>query len=530
MRDDTSIEGHVPREDSPLLKDDLQKTRNHLRITICAIALGSFLAAFDLTVVAAIYPTIGASFNALDQTSYIATAYLLANTALQPLYGRLSDIYGRRGCLLFANIVFLIGTVGCALAPNLGCLVLARGIAGIGGGGLNVIGVVILSDLVPIRERGIYQGIMNIVFGSGSALGAPLGGLLADTIGWRSSFAAQIPLIFVSLFMVYTFINIKAPAHVEGDSKLKRIDFAGSVTLVAAVSCLILGLNIGGNFRPWLSPVPVSLLVSSLVLIVLFVYVEARIAREPIMPMALMTSRTPALTAWSNFFSTAGYFILIFTLPLFYRAIMNFSAAEAGKRLIPGAVGGSIGSLGLGLLMNKIGRYYWLLIASAIILIGSTILNATLTQTSPLWQQFTYMIPGGLGYGGLLTTTLVALLSSINPKDMASATGTSYLFRSTGSIIGISASNSVLNALLTHRLSYLDTDVVLAIRRNINTIWDEKILDKMLRQRVLDTYVDCVHYVMYMAIGLTTIALIVGSFVKEYTLKKTAISEVEEED
>lgn len=170
-----------PDESQPLLsKSDESNAKTHLRITIGAIALGSFLAAFDMTVVAAIYPTIGASFNALNQTSYLATAYLLSNTALQPLYGRLSDIYGRKNCLLFANSVFLLGTIICTASPSLWVCIFGRLVQGIGGGGLNVIGVVILSDLVPVRERGIYQGIMNIVFGTGSSLGAPIG-MVIDT-------------------------------------------------------------------------------------------------------------------------------------------------------------------------------------------------------------------------------------------------------------------------------------------------------------------------------------------------------------
>lgn len=479
-------------ESAPLLPKNAAGSKNHLRITICAIALGSFLAAFDLTVVAAIYPTIGASFNALNQTSYIATAYLLSNTALQPLYGRLSDIYGRKECLIFANVVFFLGTLVCTLAPNLWTVVVGRGIQGIGGGGLNVIGVVILSDLVPVRERGIYQGIMNLVFGAGSSLGAPIGGLIADTIGWRLAFGIQVPLCFISLFMVFTFINVKRPEAPSGsESRLHRIDFAGSICLVAAVSCLIMGLNVGGNLAPWRSVVPISLMSACGVLVVAFVYIEARVAREPIMPMRLMTARTPLLTALSNFFSSMGYFVLIFNLPLFYRAVLNLNAAGAGKRLIPGAIGGSCASLGTGFLMNRTGRYYWPLLGCAAILILSTVLVSTLDVDSTIAQQFLYIIPGGFGYGGLLTATLVALLSSIKPDEMASATGTSYLFRSTGSILGISVSNSVLNALLAKRLTYLDGDVIISIKRNINTIWDKAIFTPTERARVLVTYVSC---------------------------------------
>lgn len=491
----SSADEGLGTERTPLLNDASQisqeNNKKHLAITITAIALGSFLAAFDLTVVAAIYPTIGGSFNALNQASYIATAYLLANTALQPLYGRLSDIYGRKNCLLFANSVFLIGTIGCSLAPNLWTLVVSRGIAGLGGGGLNVVGVVILSDLIPVRKRGIYQGIMNLVFGTGSALGAPLGGLISDALGWRFAFAVQVPVIFISLFMVKTFITLEIPASTV--SRWRRIDFYGSITLVLGVSCLITSLNIGGNLKPWTSPVPLSLMAAAIGLIAIFIYVEARIAKEPIMPMRLMTACTPALTNLINFFSSAGYFIVIFNLPLFYRAVMNLSAANAGKRLIPGAAGGSIGSLSFGLIMNRSGRYHGLMFISTLLLVAATVLVSTLQADSPVWQQFLYIVPAGYGYGGLLTTTLIALLSSIKPDEMASATGTSYLFRSTGSIVGISVSNSVLNALLSARLNYLDKDMIRAIKQNINSIWDDSILTHVLRQRVLATYVQCMH-------------------------------------
>ena len=172
---------------------------------------------------------------------------------------------------------------------------------------------------------------------------------------------------------------------------------------------------------------------------------------------------------------------------------MNLSAANAGKRLIPGAIGGSIGSMGIGLLVNRVGKYYWFLLLSAALLIFNTILISTLDMRSSLVQQFLYLIPGGLGYAGLLTITLVALLSSIRPEDMGSATGTSYLFRNTGSILGVSVSSNILNVLLKVRMSYLDERTVTAIKQDIGTIWNDAIIAPDLRTKVLQSYVDCMH-------------------------------------
>ena len=513
----------VPAEETTALlsQNDERKTKRRIRITICAIALGSFLAAFDLTVIASIYPSIGSDFNAQNQTSYIATAYLLSNTALQPLYGRLSDIYGRKQALLFANTVFLFGTIGCAIAPSLWTLVIARGIAGIGGGGLNVVGVVIMSDLVPLRSRGIYQGIMNIVFGTGSTLGAPIGGILADSIGWRWGFGVQVPLCLLSLTMVYNFINLERPASSTAQSakeKLARIDFIGAILLVSAVTCLILGLNIGGNTAPWTDPLPIALMSAFAVLMIAFITCERLYAAEPIMPTTLLSRRTPLLTSLANFFSTAGYFVVIFNLPLFYRAAMNATAAQAGRRLIPGAISGSIGSLSIGLLMARTGRYKIFMVASAAVLLLCAVLVHSLQSDSSLLAQYLYVVPGGLGYGGFLTTTLIALLASIEAEEMASATGTSYLFRSTGSIVGISGSASILNSLLSRRLEeYLDIDLTKAIKHDVNAVWR---LTGALRDKVVDTYVSCMHDVLMLSVVLAVVTLAIALFVPEHKLTR----------
>ena len=166
--------------------------------------------------------------------SWIAVAYLLSNTAFQPLYGRLSDIFGRRPLLIFANVVFLIGTLGCAVAPGLWTLVASRMLAGVGGGGLSILGTVILSDLVPLKKRGTFQGYANVVFSLGTSLGAPVGGLVADWLGWRWSFGIQVPLVFVSTLVVS--FQLRLPhREISGESimdKLKRVDFMGALSVV----------------------------------------------------------------------------------------------------------------------------------------------------------------------------------------------------------------------------------------------------------------------------------------------------------
>ncbi|ORY82129.1 putative MFS multidrug transporter [Protomyces lactucae-debilis] len=493
-----------------------------LALTIAAISCGTFLAAFDLTIVAAIWPTIGAEFNSLNQMAYVAVAYHLSNTAFQPLYGRLSDIFGRKQCLLFANAVFGIGTLGCALSRNLGSLVLSRLVAGIGGGGLNVVSVIILSDLVPVRRRGIFQGLMNIIFGSGSALGAPIGGLIADSAaGWRWAFGIQLPIIVLSMFMIWRLIVVKDPMHdttATWQARVRRIDFIGSAMLVSAISCLIIGLNIGGNMVAWRSPIPLSLMAGFVIFAIAFILVEKNVASDPILAVRLMHARTPILTSICNFFSTTGYFILLFQLPLFYRATMHLSASGAGQRLIPGAVAGSSGSLAIGFLMTYHGSYYrFMLICSGLLMLGTTYVYSLDTHSS-LFAQYTVLIPCGIGYGGFLTTTLIALLTNTRSEEMASATGMSYLFRAVGSIVGISASSNILNTLLGSRLTpVVGRKLTEMIKRDANVIWT---LKKHERNVVLGVYVGCMHVLFATAIVLSVLTFLCAIAVERKSLKE----------
>lgn len=266
----------------------------------------------DATIVATLAAPISATFDSFTLLSWLATAYLIANAGFQPLSGRLTDIYGRRAGLIFANVFFLVGTIICGLAKKEWVIILGRVVAGIGGGCLNTIATFVASDLVPLRRRGLLQGLGNICYGLGSGLGGVLGGLINDTWGWRWAFLVQVPFIVISGCVVFFTVNI--PVKETFKSRLKRVDFLGSISLVITLVLLLLGLNSGGNLVPWNHPLVSASLALAGISLCVFIYVEDRIASEPIIPVRLLLDRTVAAGCLTNWFGTMAYFAFLCVL------------------------------------------------------------------------------------------------------------------------------------------------------------------------------------------------------------------------
>ena len=259
---------HIASEPSQDAEQNVSGTLNaanvatqELRTSQLAMIIGSgylgiVLAALDGTMVATLTASISASYDSLTLLAWLASAYFIANSALQPLAGKLTDIYGRRAGLVVCNILFCAGNLICGLAQGESTIILGRVVAGLGGGGLNAIPLFVTNDLIPLRRRGLWQGFNNVCFGLGSGLGGIFGGWVNDSLGWRWSFIILVPLSIVSGLLVYFLLimPVKSIEDSEFDEKWKRIDFAGSITLVAAIILLCVGLNAGGNTVPWNHP------------------------------------------------------------------------------------------------------------------------------------------------------------------------------------------------------------------------------------------------------------------------------------
>lgn len=296
-----------PCEDQPLLQQPVVEWKPPRGFVWIQIALMNnvFLNAFDGTIMAATYAVISSEFDATNSASWLTTAYLIASTAVQPLYGRISDIFGRRICFFASTILFGIGCIGCGLSGSMATLIAMRALTGVGGGGLHIMATIVNSDLIPFRRRGIYQAMQNGIFGLGAIFGASLGGNIADKIGWRWCFLLQTPISIFALVVGSLVVRDQATGTLlsldEGLQVMwKRIDFSGALLLVVAVSIQLLGLGLGGNLLPWGSPWVIGALVGSILLFAAFVVVEGKTSAIPMIPLRMLKGRLPVATQIAN--------------------------------------------------------------------------------------------------------------------------------------------------------------------------------------------------------------------------------------
>lgn len=492
-----------------------------LVITLGAIWVGVFLGAVDSTIIATLSASISTSFNSLSLLSWLASAYLIANAACQPLSGRLTDIFSRRTGLIVSNILFAAGNFICGLANSEWMMIFGRVVAGCGGGGLMAISTFVGSDLVPLRRRGVIQGIGNICFGTGAGLGGILGGWINDTWGWRLAFLVQVPFIIVSGTLVACLVNI--PSKKSERSKLSRVDFMGSFTLVITLVLLLLGLNSGGNIVPWNHPLVYISLPLSLVSLLGFVYVELYRASEPIIPVRLLANRTVFAACLANWFGTMTIFMLIFYIPLYYQ-VRGESTTASGMRLIPQSIGSSIGSLGSGIIMNRTGKYKAVSVITMAMLVLGTGSLAALDSTSPDWSSYIYLTLTGTGYGALLTTTLLAIISAVSHDHHSVITSASYAFRSTGSTIGITIASAVYQNILKSELweKFGDRpDANEVIGRIRESFAELERLPPGWREGVIESFMEAFRGVFLTALGFAVLMLGVGSLMKQNVLHST---------
>lgn len=469
-------------------KDDNNKSsdsdyalpRAKLLTVVSSLFMAAYLAALDTTVVTTLLTVIASDLNAVANISWIATAYLLSCSAFQPLFGKLSDIFGRKILLILCCAFFAIGCTIC-VTDSLVWLVIGRFVTGWGGSGLTTLGTITMSDLIPLRDRGLYQGMANIFFGLGAASGGILGGLVADYLGWKYVFILQVPLAVVVGVVIWW--NLVLPegspglgAHgSEFKDKLKRVDFQGSFFLVSALMIILTAASLGGREIAYDSKTFIGLVVLSIILLAGFVYTEAYVSNEPIIPIELLAERTILSSSLTNWFYTMGVFTYLYYVPIYYTSVMGLSATQNGQRLIPNFFGVSIGSVGAGLYMKRTGRYYNLTILVGIISIFGVWRIFNMTPYITIFEQFTILLPSGLGYSCILTVTLLSLIAAVPSKYQACTTSIQYTFRATGSTLGVSIASAIFQNVLK---SQLTTKIHLLISDDWS--YAEKIINKAL--------------------------------------------------
>ncbi|MBW0480770.1 hypothetical protein O181_020485 [Austropuccinia psidii MF-1] len=426
--------------------------RNKKRITILiAIWTGVFLGALDATIVATLMSAISSGFSASNQSSWLASAYLLAISITAPLYGKLSDLLGRRIASLTSITLFLIGTIGCGISRSINQLILSRFIAGCGGGGIMTTSSIIATDLFSLDQRALIQGLGNICYGLGASLGGPLGGWINDHYGWRFAFLTQVPILLIAWCLVSYFVDYRVATQVSNKADLlKRIDWLGSFTLMWTIVCLLLSLSFKNNLLCQWSDVRVfGTFVGFLLGLVAFIWIEAR-ASEPILPLRLLKLRTPLCCLGLNFFSSIVFFAILYMFPLWFETVKLTTTTQAGLHLIPNSASLSIGSLLVGAGIRLTGKYKVITVISSVSLaLGLLLLSTKLNTPIHEWAD---IILVGIGFSAISTAALVAIIASIPSKDMAVCTGLTYLFRYTGQVVGVAASAALLQSIVTGEL------------------------------------------------------------------------------
>lgn len=402
-------------------------------------------------------------------------------------------------------------------------LIAARAFAGIGGGGMTTVVSILLSDVVSLRERGTWQGYINVIYASGSAAGAPLGGLLADSLGWRWAFIAQGPLCVVAIIAVSAILHLPKQDHSHWKEKVIKIDFLGAAILVIAVFGFLVGLDRGSNVS-WSNPITIAGLCTTPLFIV-FVLVEKHVASHPFAPFRIILNRSLFACYLCNFFSFGGWLASLFFIPLYWQVSGGLRASQAGLLLVPCIASGVSGSLFGGFYMQKTGKYYWITgIAYANLVVGLTIallFAGTVMESRAIMVVGTCICAFGNGIG--VTTTLVGLIANASHADQAVATACSYLFRSLGCVFGISLCATAFNQTLRKTLESAlngDEDAGKIAERVRESLSYFRSLNPELQGVVRECYGQATRAALGVGIGMVAGSAFFAWFIREKRLGK----------
>ncbi|KIX07140.1 uncharacterized protein Z518_05117 [Rhinocladiella mackenziei CBS 650.93] len=513
-------------DNEPVL-DGPDEPRSALTIwTIVPVSLlGVFVANLDGSLVVASSQQIASEFHSLSQASWLITSFVLAQCASQPLYGKLSDIFGRRSNLTAAYVFFATGCFLCGISRAYWQVLAGRAISGIGGAGMAALVSIIIADVVPVREIASWRSYVNVAATVGRALGGPVGGWLCDMVGWRWCFYGQVPPTLLGLILILWRLPNRPSKEqtLEEDGsllqKVTRVDMVGAFVLAVAISIFLLTLHFANE--------NVSL-VNILVLVVLgiisaflFYLIERRWAKEPILPIELVTKRAALSSYILAGFQLAAQFSLFYSTPLYFQIVSGSSVGDSGLRLVPAVAGNAIAGLLSGYVISQTGRYKLLTILSNLAGCVGYVLVLLRWRGNTNWAETLYISFGGFASGANQSTTFIHLAASLDPSEIAIAGTTLYLSQSLFLLVGIQLATAVLRARLRINLNTSLKGIkhqAKIIESAISSVGSVRKLPPHVREIVIQAYVDGLSGTFCISVIFSVLGLVVGLSLQERRL------------
>ncbi|MDM5156189.1 MDR family MFS transporter [Bacillus sp. DX1.1] len=421
-----------------------QNKASKTKFVVAGLLLGILMAAMDNTIVASAMATIVGDLGGFDKFVWVTSAYMVATMAGMPIFGKLSDMYGRKRFYIGGLLLFLLGSVLCGTASSIEQLSIYRAIQGIGGGALMPIAFTIMYDIFPPEKRGKMTGLFGAVFGTSSVFGPLLGAYITDYISWHWVFYINIPLGLISFFFISKYYKESL------QYRKQKIDWAGAITLVVSIICLMFALELGGKQYAWNSNMILGLFATFVTMLIIFFFVERK-ATEPIISFHLFKKPLFAASQGVAFFYGATFIICTVYIPIFVQGVLGGSAASAGLILTPMMVGSVIGSQAGGQLATRT-SYRNIMIVSGILFVLGIYLLGTLTMETPRTLVTIFMILAGLGVGFSFSVLSMSSIHNLEMRDRGSATSTNSFFRSLGMTLGVTIFGTIQNHIFTDKL------------------------------------------------------------------------------
>ncbi|MFI8093175.1 DHA2 family efflux MFS transporter permease subunit [Streptomyces sp. NPDC086080] len=484
--------------------------------SIGALLLGLLLAALDQTIVSTALPTIVSDLGGLEHLSWVVTAYLLASTAATPLWGKLGDQYGRKRLFQLAVVIFLVGSALCGAAQDMPQLIGFRALQGLGGGGLIVLSMAIVGDLVPPRERGRYQGLFGAVFGTTSVLGPLVGGLFTQHWSWRWVFYINVPVGIVALAV------IAAVLHIPRRSAKHVIDYLGTLLIASVAICLVLVASLGGTTWAWASPQIIGLAVLGAVLVVAFVAVERR-AAEPVLPLKLFGVRTFTLSAVISFVVGFAMFGALTYLPTFLQVVHGITPTMSGVHMLPMVAGMLLASTGSGQIVSRTGRWKVFPVTGTAVTVVGLLLLHQLDANSSTAVMSAFFFVFGFGLGLVMQVLVLIVQNAVSYEDLGVATSGATFFRSIGASFGVAVFGAIFASGLGDQLTAAFRGAQLPPGVSIETLEADPrsiaALPPPLRPPALDAYSTAITDVFLYAVPFALAGFVLAWFLKEDRLR-----------